>query len=327
LYSVAKLHILTTVAEGASVSRAVDNPSYSSGESVVNQVPSSSIAFLASWQWWRCAIRAALVFAPSCLPPAFGLSCANVSMLLGMHVIYAAINQPQPEIDQLGKAAAIGLACSAAGLVLICWAVTVWLFRLTAFARAWLTADRPGKQDVRDSIAETRKRTGYLAKLWLVASFYLLMPVLLLCVLMGLKIVTSPEYVGHSAFQLKLPLWADYAASAGLAALVFFATAYSLLAIVVSSVSSMPARQAAQEALLLFCRTWAATLVVTLVMFLINCVIATPQALLSVTRFVNVPRTPLAVDIGLQVWLALTSSVLWPLSVAPYCELLRGKVK
>ncbi len=288
---------------------------------------SSSLAFLISIAWWQKALRIAVAFAPNCMLPALSLSLANVVILVGMHIVYGAIRQPQIDVDDLVRAAFIGVAGAVAGLVLSCWALGFWLLRLTAFSRAWFSDSEVDKKQFSESIAETRRRAGYLAKLWLVASIFLLVPVVPLCVAISLNVLGSPDYIGARALSVALPGWVPAASTAALVMLTVVATSYSLVTLVVSSISALPPQHAAIEALKLSAQHWLSVLVITIVMLLINCLITTPQALLSATTLAEVKGTPLFVGIGLQLWMALTSAVLWPLSIIPFCELLRDKVK
>src|SRR4029434_1424840 len=152
--------------------------------------------FLASLKWWDEAVRIAFAYAPNCVLPAVALSAANIVMLLGMHLIFTAINQSQINLDDVIRAACIGIASLLVGLVLTCWSVAVWLFRFTAFSRALLKSSTPNRTDFATSMAETKQRARYLASLWLLVSLVLLVPASPLCIFVALKILASPDYLG-----------------------------------------------------------------------------------------------------------------------------------
>ena len=283
--------------------------------------------FLSSLKWWERAVRLALAYAPNCILPALALSGANIVMLLGMHLILTAVNQSQVNLDDVIRAGCIGIGSLLVGLLLTCWSVGVWLFRFTAFAEALLTSAAPDRMLFAQSIAKTRKRAKYLAGFWFFVSLILLVPFAPLCAFVALKIIASPDYIGAGLLPVSLPEWVTYVTTAAIVVLTAVITAYSLVALVVSSVSALPPRDAAVEALRLSARFWVPLSVITAIVLLVNFLISSPQALFGFASVAQINRTQLIVDIGLQVWLGLTSAVIWPFSIVPFCELLRDKVK
>ena len=133
-------------------------------------------------------MRVSFAYAPNCILPAVALSGANIVMLLGMHLILKSANQSQIDFNDLIRAACVGIGSLVIGLVLTCWSVGAWLFRLTAFARALLTNAEPDGMVFAQSIAEIRRRAKYLLALWFFASLIILVPFAFLCIFVALQI-------------------------------------------------------------------------------------------------------------------------------------------
>jgi len=280
------------------------------------------LSFLISPPWWRQAVGSALVFAPACLLPATCLSAANIVLLVGLDHLTSHLSVLTPEA--LGSAVLIALGCAVAGLVLSLIALGSWLTRLTAWARACLRYSQPPSQaQIDQALADIAAKKGYLAKLWLIASVFLLLPVAPLAILIALHILSTPQLFGREIIVLSLPHWLSMAVSAGAALITVVVVAYSLVLIVHSSVASSEAGEAAWQALKLFFRRWLVWLAVTVIVIALNVVVSDPLLLFGVSPFSQQSSGNLAAGIAGQIWLGLSSLVLWPLSVMPFCNLFK----
>ncbi len=288
----------------------------------------SGLSFLSSFDWWSLSARSALRFAPICLPCGLGLAFANIIVVWVYYFFEQQMKslQAHPEqlIERLAFLALVLLIGVAAGLVLSLWALTKWLFNLTAYARCLVNASSlPGKDEFSQSRTYVADRRGYLAKLWLVASLYLLVPVLPLSVLISLKVVTGPEFMIQGKPIINLPDWVHVASIVGAGFLSTISAAYTLSTVVFSAVSQAPPWATATESLRQCCIHWRSVLVMTVSVVVLNVLISSPQVIFILTPLFAIIQSNLALNVGCQLWLGIMSLWLWPLSLAPFCELVR----
>lgn len=289
-------------------------------------------SFLLSGLWWRQQAAIALRFAPFCLSCGLGLSFANIIVVAVYYFFELQMKNVQAHPDQLIEklmfTAVVLLAGVAAGLFISLWALTKWLFNLTAYAHSLLSAHSlPEKGDFSRSMTYVSGRRGYLTRLWLLASLYLLPPVLPLSVLIALKVVTGPEFVIQGKPVVSLPEWVHVAAILGAALLSTVSAAYTLSTIVFSAVSQASPWATATASLKQCFLHGRAVLAMTLAVVAMNVLVSSPQMLLLFTPVPGIIQTNLFLNIGSQIWLGIMSLWLWPLSLAPFCELVRKSVE
>lgn len=220
-------------------------------------------------------------------------------------------------------------------LVFMIWGVGVWLMRLTAFAHAFLELPLDTQlveaQTIKDkqasAIESVKSRRAYLAQYWLLVSIFLGVPFFIVGALTIVKVLAITPIYGQLLFSLS-PL-ANAIVLALLSFLLLIVTEVSLLGLVVSAVSNLPAATAAKETIKLSAQLLLPGLALSIFAVAICVVISSPQVLFHLnnpsTLFsMQGPVSELLLESG---WQGVTSVVLWTFTTAPFCELLRGKVR
>jgi hypothetical protein len=295
--------------------------------------------------WWRRAWAASWRFAPHCIPCAALLTAANVIVAIGGDYAISRMKQPQAAvITDLGPILILYLSILIGLMVILVLsmvALAQWLLKLTMFARLFCEAEQahenaggdaaPSAYHLdSDAVANAdqaiRKRWVYVMKVWLVASLLLLPPAVPLMVLVMLHSMIA----GPMPLDIKVLGWPSWLTSPSVAfsafavgaVLTVICTAYSFVTIVFSAVSEMPAPRTAVVAMKESIKHWLPLCIITAIILLANIVITAPQMIAYLTPLAAFAKQSV-VEACAQVWLGISSLVLWPLSVAPFCRITR----
>jgi hypothetical protein len=295
-----------------------------------------SLGYLIDRQWWRQALASAVNYAPNCLVCGLGLALLNIAIIVGnaaMEQHLRALTQGsinEVNLVQLLVVLVGALFALLALLGLSFWFLWIWYLRLTAFAHAWLVSDQaPTREQCQASISAIDKRKKFLTLVSLFASIYLLAPVIPLVVLIAIKLVSGPEFVVGDVRLVTLPDWmnsqAYYIASAAVSIfLSLVAGGYTACFTVFSAVSGMSPFQTATTALKECLRQPARVLAITALVLFANIAISAPYMLLSSSENVtSMIKGNVWLGVISQIWFGLTSLVLWPLAIAPFCQIVK----
>lgn len=282
--------------------------------------------FLISSAWWARAWRSAWRFAPSCLLPSLGFALANIlTTLANVYFSQATAGQSGPTMDQLIQCAGIAFGATVVAILVCLWALTLLLLRLTAFCRAFLLADgQPHPPDFSAALAFVSGRKMFLTKFWLVATVYLLAPTALFAALTVLKVVTDSELFGSALAGFSLPLWGQAALYVALAGTALIVTALSLIALAFSSVTTLGAGEAAAAAFALAAEKALSLSVVALIAVAVNFLAGLPQTWMLVVSMREPAGPAPYLAVAVEVVSGIVNAVLWPLSLAPFCQIVKG---
>lgn len=285
------------------------------------------ISFLASKAWWQSSFATAWAFAPFCVKPAAVLAIAHILLLCVLHLLSRpSLLTAYMPADMTAEALrtllliAVGSICALViGLAMSLWALTAWANTLTAFARACLTQrDQPDAAAFRQALTWAKGQSGYVTKVWLYGSIFIVMPLFPAAFLLAFKLVFSSEWIQLGVPRLDLPQWL-YLAVSFAASNVSFSYLFALL--IYSAISPLTpfgtAWKALQEGLRAALRLGS----VTAVVMVVNYGVSAPHALLIATPIPDMVLQNLLLASMAQIWLSISSCFLWPWSVLPYCRL------
>lgn len=284
---------------------------------------SSSFSFLTDSQWWKLSFNDARLFLPHCVLPASLLALANISLVLSLYTLSDASSLTSLTLEQLTQKLAVGSLTSLFGICLTVWALTVWLNRLTSFCRFRLankgTAEKEKNEAINLALSAIGKSQKLLFKFWLIFSLYLLVPIIPLTLLVLIQTIAfSPTL--QALNLLTVPPSVNYVLLSGIAVLTVVSVAMTIVATAVAGKLNTSYRLAALQSVKLFLNHGPTLGLVTAIVLLVNALVSAPQILVAVS---SQAKPDLAWTILFQIWLGLTSTILWTLSLCPALEILR----
>lgn len=285
-----------------------------------------SLAFLVSVAWWRQALRTAISVVEQFLFPALGMAIANMATVAAGYYVFNATKGEEVNIEVLLRATAIAGGAALLAIVLSIWMLAIWLVKLTAYCRALLQfPESPSNKNFRICVGEIRTRRMFLFQVWLIGSVYMLVPGIVFSNLFIAKTFLASKY---SLPAISVAPWVSGALSAALVVFTILIAAYSFVLMVLSAISSQTASQTASQAWKLLIQEWKPLTVISGLVLILNLVIGAPQAIPALWNnsgldFVN---STLVSQLACQFWLGLSSAILWPLSLAPFCTFLKDKL-
>lgn len=295
-----------------------------------------ALGLLLDRAWLKNTFILSRAFAPRCILPAVLLTVAGITTIVGRSL---AFSQIQPEGTQIISIfAAIGIMLATLGIVLstLISAFVLWLVRLSTFSHAFCALDvsarsAPGTIQMQEAFDTAHtyvvSRKKYFAQFYLMVTLVLLGPSLIWFGLFVTKILTmAPPNSGSMVPKLVLPPVADISINLLLTVLGAYFFGFSLMALVMSTMSRDEPNQAAWSTIKLSFKLFLPMIALAVVVALLNTVIATPQVLLH-PKLMETTSGSLPLDVLSQVWEGLTSLMLFTLTVAPFCELLRNRLK
>lgn len=292
--------------------------------------------FLLDRTWWRDAFGSAWSFAPQCVFSATALTIGNLIVVIGSDQMQARMRVIQvhdgiTQIEPVVQVLVIGLVMLCSSLALTLWSLSLWLAKLTIFARAMVVSpSMPDAEQYAEAAKVVRSKKLFFARVWLVASAYLIIPVFPLALLLALKTVSGPEFTIAGTALVPLPagltpstLQITVAVVGGILSVV--ALAYSTTTLVLSSISEAGAGRTATAALTQCFKHAGTVLLLSFVVTILNVIVGAPSYVLTASEMLHLPDASLVLACVGQVWLGVSSVVMWPLSVAPFCELMRSR--
>jgi hypothetical protein len=291
-------------------------------------------SFFFDKHWWSRAWQAALKFAPACIPASVAVTIANLIAVYSSAVAPGEFTKlvnglngtVNPDMSGLLWIGFGSLAAVILVFVLATWALWQWLLKLTSFARAFTWQGKPLDRSVVIAAEEhTRQRRRYIMQLWLLASIYLLPPVFPLSVLIAVRALSTVAVVNYS--ELGLPAWvtSPHVQFGALVAGLFLTVvcmAYTFVSIVFSAISDLSPWRTATVALTQSLKHFVALSALTMLILAANIIVTAPQMLLGMITINSVPwaHSPF-IEAGGLIWLGIVSPIVWPLSVAPFCQI------
>ncbi len=284
-------------------------------------------SFLSDGHWWKQALFDSRLFFTYCIFPALLLALANISLLISLDTLSDTSNLTGQSLDYLTQKLAVGGISSLIGLALTVWSLTLWLNRLTAFCRFRLFAD-PGNPEkkklaVKTVISEVAQNQKMLCQFWFIFSLFLLVPVVPLTILVLLEtLVHSPTL--QALNLIKLPGYMNAMLNVGILIFTVVSAAMTVVATATVSKLNLHYKASSLKAVKLFVKRGLIICLATAIVLLVNALISAPQSVLQLIASAgqSSPTDLLAGVVG-QVWLALTSSMLWTISLCPVLEILR----
>jgi hypothetical protein len=289
--------------------------------------------------WLGNAIKVAWLLAPKCIIPAligeigclftsFGSQAAMAPLMTGENV----------DITILVQAFFITLLTLVGALVCVVWSFGVWLLRLTTYCHAFssftnLEISTPLSKEtilarLNEAAKEVASRKVYLAKFYFYVSLFMAIPLLACFVIIFVRLTLSNPAFFHPDVMLH-SIGAALTTVAVILAMALLTL--SLVAVVVSAVSQQPADKAAVQSTTLTAKMFCELTLVSVFMFLLVTLISSPDILTSFDKAMLVNLSPkpneTPIFIAKSIWQAAASIMLLPLTLAPLCELLRGRVQ
>lgn len=285
---------------------------------------SSPFSFLRDGKWWQTALEDAWLFLPYCIFPAILLALANISILISLDNLSDMSSVLAQSLETLTEKLVISGITSLLGMTLTMWALTAWLNRLMAFCRYRLLGLAASKEErkrtVQKVLADISQNQKKLFKFWFLFSLYLLIPIVPLTVLLlAQTIAYSPTLQELNLFTP--PAYVNFILLGGIAIFMAVSAAMTAAGIATASKLDLPYRDAASKSVKLFWKHWLMLSVISAAVLLANTVISAPQ-LITLSGQIN-SKPDLVPGTIAQIWLAITSSILWTLSLCPPLELLR----
>jgi hypothetical protein len=291
------------------------------------------LRFLVDSDWWKSLFSCAIRFAPRCIFAAGALALGSCLLVGGQYFFYSRIGSlaTSGSVSDISVIIAAGIACmlsTIVGLLVSVWATFLWLLRLTAFAAVYSEKGAQAtKSDFDEAIRVTRTRVPYLLKFWLVASLYLLLPLLPFCVLVGMGVISRIDWSVAGEQLISFPSWLTPSFTTNL--LLFVGTplmvlcqAYTFVGIIFSAQGEEKPAENATAALKFSFLQAVPVLALTVLVFVVNIVLTTPLSIIAPLLKWPPIEENLALALAFQVWLAVTSTVVWPASVAPFAMLM-----
>lgn len=299
-------------------------------ESAIAMPPWKAAANLVSVTWWKRELMNAASYARHCVMPAVLIMLSSATVSIATDVAVDKLRVEVVEISTFILAFAVAMLGLLLGLTFLFWGFGGWIVRLSAYCRFQLLHTAHAEDAVQalqaKALAEARARRGPIAKVIFHASLYMLVPFITVWVLFTIKVLSMPFFMGEMA--IKLGPWFDVVLIAVALPLSACLLVYSFVALVVAAVTTEEPRQAANNALR---HSFGLSLPLTAVImfFLVaNLIFGSPGDVYQLTHPETLKERPdLYFRVISQVWQAALSVVMFPLSMTPICDILRGRIK
>jgi hypothetical protein len=306
-----------------------------------NSVSDSNSKSSAHWQelfsvdFWRRNFSYLLVFAPKCVIPAALTGTAMIIVLAGNFGFYAQLGHGTLTVNDLISSAAVCLFSTLIGLVLFVVGFGRWLFVLTTFCRYWLKLEEATvsvspdqttlKQRLSEAVDEVKARSNFLTQFWFQLFAVMLLPVLVAYLSAAVKLVSSRNLVGGPLFTL--PSAVETTLLPIIVLLGVFIVVVSFVSVPVAAWANGSPGQAVKLVLSLTKRKLPQFVLLSAVVVVINVLLGGPLTLVRWSAWAAlVPNETLPMYIVQEVWQGLSSIVLLPLSLVPFCLLTKDLV-
>jgi hypothetical protein len=280
----------------------------------------------------KLAKAAVVTFVPYCVLPATLVTIASIIFIIGNVSTLAQFSRSIVNLSDLLSASIVFLASITVGMVLLLAGLSRWIFVLLAFCRFWLEilSEEGQVNDLanlkQQAITEIIKRKASLAKFWLLLLAVLLLPMMLFCSALGLKLISLVGLFGAQA--VILPRSVDFILLPIAIILAVGLTIVSLIAMPVAAMSTDNAGQAVKQTFVVCLKKFPQALLLSLLVMIVNTAVASPQLLSNWASFESylLPSTNIVLAVFAQIWQGLVSVILFPISLIPFCELIRDTI-
>lgn len=296
-------------------------------------VAENFLSLVSSPKLYRRAFSCLLAFLPKCVVPAFLLTTSLIVLLIGNVTMYSELARGVMTVHELLKSIVICLVSTVVGLIMFLMGFGKWLVVLTAFCRFWLTSASPQgegslsrddlKKEFNQAIEGLKERSGFLTFFWLRLLVSMLAPVILLYLLGVIKMISAPRLMGGPVINLPQPV--DILLMAALVLIALWLSMVSFVSMPVAATSNLEPKLAIKHVFSVARGKFWQALLLTVTVIAVNMLLGSPLLLL---RWCNLcaalaPSDGMALYIGQEIWQGVVSIFLWPLSLVPFCELIR----
>ncbi|MGH9553822.1 MAG: hypothetical protein ACRD3W_30865, partial [Terriglobales bacterium] len=302
----------------------------------LNRQANSGLGFLLSPTWWRGASLASWLFAPQCILPAAIWTASGVVTALGGWFASVHMSGIVSAGDLFIACGALLITLPVCGALLI-WGLGLWLLRLTAYARSFDllpigTLRVPDRQTIiaaqKKAQAELPQRQTFFLWFWLIVTGIVLPAGLVWFVSIMTIMAQMKELTGQQLYTLPAPVNNALYAMIGFLSVVL--SEISLVALIVSANSTRGAMDAAKESLALSFKAVLPGIILTIIFVVVNTIVATPQIFTSLSDPMAVllsARSDIKILLVGYFWQGVSSVVILTLTLSPFCEYFRGRVK
>lgn len=288
--------------------------------------PSGTVlpAFAFDRSWWKESIAFATSRWKVFLLPSVAFTMSN---MLAVGADFLIANAFKGEELDLSRLAVCGVGALGICIVALCfafWALGRWFVNLLAFCREWFALQAGKTTPFEEILKKLKADKSYLSSLMLWNSVYLLVPVLPLSVLIGLNVVASPKFMflGQRMMEFSPPV--SICINVTIAVLSIFTVASTFIPVALAACSDAESGlEVTKKSIGILWKHLGASLMVSLVVTCANVLLTAPLTLLSCTPWAEQVASNVPLNLVAQVWLGITSVVLWPLSLLPFCQIVK----
>jgi hypothetical protein len=283
--------------------------------------------------FWRRTFNYWKVLLPKCLLPALLVNGALILMVVANVWFYRQLSSGTIKFYELIQNAAICLLLTGAGLVMFIVGFGKWVYVLTAFCRYWFDLEREATlasfdrsilgQKLVEALEEVKANGAALTKYWLRLLAIMLAPIVILYLLAACKIAGSRNLAGGALFSLPAPV--DAALIPLCALIAVFILIISFLSVPVAAFLNQDSKRSVDIVFLLAKNKLGEVLCLTAIVVLLNILLGSPLAFLHASGLKGSMVGDQAVQlcIAQQIWQGVLSVILLPLSLVPFCQLLK----
>ncbi|HEY9786081.1 MAG TPA: hypothetical protein V6D17_11805, partial [Candidatus Obscuribacterales bacterium] len=283
--------------------------------------------------WWKSSFRCVWRFAPHCVMPAVFWMICSLTVIVATDVSMESLHRQSIELQDLIISGAVLLFGLVLSLSFFVMGFGSWIVRLTAYCKFLLdNAEASGATDAElldkqsGALTAAKERRGYVwgALFW--ASLFMLIPFFVLVAVICVKVASIRQVMGP--LTINLDIGVNLVLFAIGLPLFIALLVYSFVVLAAAAVSNQSPSNCAKQSLSLSFSLFLPLSAVIIIFAIINVVIGTPADLPQLLRPElilekrNVYLTALS-----QVWQGVVSIVLFPLSLTPVCEILRGRIR
>lgn len=286
-----------------------------------------------SRKWWRNVLFVSLIFAKQCVTPACLWLAALATIILPSLFIATTFGKTV-DITQLLQAMALYIITLVVAVPLLFWCFGAWLVRLTAYSAAFETFSRhellvENLEKTRvvavqqKALEHVRTQKLFLAKFWSTLTIFLLGPCGLFFLSMLLLACTSPAVLGNSALRLSAGLSLTAQVICLISGLI--TTVVSFVGITVSAVSDIEPVKQARRTVFISAKCLIPLSMITALSVCASVLITSPEEILQGNAISAGFANASCMSVLQEIWRAVSSTVVWTLTLAPICEFMRGR--
>ncbi|MBY0549619.1 MAG: hypothetical protein K2W95_20240 [Candidatus Obscuribacterales bacterium] len=283
--------------------------------------------FITDSQWWKSATTFARARWKHFVVPSAVLAASNLLAVGSDALLTSGMKGDEVDLVKLAICGISALAGCFAALGLAFWALYAWFVKLVAFCGEWFSLES-GETTSLEEFADTfGKQKSFVSALMLWSSFYLLVPAIPLSVLIAVNMLCSPRFMVLGQRVLDLPPSTITVVNVMIALLSGLIVAYTLVFIALAGVADdKSAKSVSHRTLQVLLRNTSAVAVVSLAVALINVLLTAPQLILLCTPIAEQLSSNLTANLMAQLWLGVSSVVIWPLSLLPFCQIVKSRL-